>query len=68
MLVGVALQGFVLLPLLDARVEIILQGGMPPPSALHDVYVLVEAGKLGALVGAAWLAVASLREGIRSGS
>jgi len=60
---AVALQGAVLLPLLDARVEIILQGGTPPESVLHDVYVIVEAAKLGALVGAAWLAVGQLRRG-----
>lgn len=59
----VLLQGFVLLPPLDARVETIIQGGMPPPSVLHDVYVVVEAVKLGALVGAAWLGMAALRRG-----
>lgn len=60
LLAAVVLQGLVLLPRLDARVETIIQGGMPPPSALHDVYVAVEAVKLGALVGAAWLGVAGL--------
>ena len=60
---AVLLQAVWLLPTLDARVEVIIQGGMPPPSALHDVYVVLEATKLGALVGAAWLGVASLRSG-----
>lgn len=64
--IAVALQGLWLLPVLDARVEAIIQGGTPPPSALHDVYVLLEAAKLGALVGAAWLGIASLRAGSRS--
>ncbi|HEX6994465.1 MAG TPA: DUF4149 domain-containing protein [Gammaproteobacteria bacterium] len=61
LLAAVVLQGFFLLPRLDARVEVIIQGGTPPASVLHDVYVAVEAVKLGALVGAAWLGVAGLR-------
>jgi len=61
--VAVGLQALWLLPLLDARVETIIQGGTPPPSSLHDVYVVLEAVKLGALVGAAWLAVAAMRRG-----
>src|SRR5690606_25219456 len=60
---AVALQALWLLPLLDARVETIIQGGTPPPSSLHDVYVVLEALKRGALVGAAWLAVAAMRGG-----
>jgi|SRR5690606_4537027 len=60
---AVALQALWLLPTLDARVEMIIQGGMPPPSALHDVYVVVEATKLAALVGAGWLGIAALRGG-----
>jgi len=61
LLAAVALQTLVLLPRLDARVEMIIQGGMPPPSVLHDLYIAVEALKLGALVGAAWLGVVGLR-------
>jgi len=57
LLAAVAVQGLWLLPLLDARVEIILQGGTPPPSSLHDLYVVIEAMKLGALVGVAWIAL-----------
>jgi hypothetical protein len=61
LLVAVAAQALWLLPMLDGRVEIIMQGAMPPPSWLHDAYVIVEAIKLGALVGGAWLAIAALR-------
>eukprot|EP01042_Synura_sphagnicola_P024805 gene24805-31780_t len=34
-----------LLPALDQRVEIILQGGVPEPSKLHRLYVVAEAIK-----------------------
>lgn len=46
----VALQSFWLLPVLDARVELILQGGMPKDSELHRLYIAVDATKL-ALLG-----------------
>lgn len=59
LLAAVAFQVLWLLPTLDARVEIIIQGGMPPPSRLHDIYVGIEATKLGALVGLAWRAIGS---------
>jgi hypothetical protein len=61
LLVAVAAQGLWLLPVLDMRVETVIQGGMPPPSWLHDAYVVIEACKLGALVGGAWLAIVALR-------
>lgn len=48
---AVALQRLWLLPLLDARVEIIIGGGTPPASGWHNVYIVVELIKL-ALVGA----------------
>jgi hypothetical protein len=60
LLVAVAAQALWLLPMLDTRVEVIIQGGMPPPSWLHDAYVIVEATKLGALVGGAWLAISAV--------
>src|SRR5690554_7335253 len=60
LLAAVLLQMLWLLPLLDARVEVILQGRMPPPSRLHDVYVAIEAMKLGALVGLGWRAMSVL--------
>lgn len=50
----VALQYLWLLPALDARVEIILQGGMPVESNLHTVYVAFEVVKLLLLGVIAW--------------
>ena len=48
MLVGgiVAVQALWLLPVLDARVELILQGGRPESSGLHSLYIALEAGKV----------------------
>ena len=60
LLAAIAFQVLWLLPRLDARVEIILGGAMPPPSRLHDVYVAVEALKLAALVGLGWHAMGVL--------
>jgi hypothetical protein len=48
------LQFFWLLPVLDARVETILQGGTPERSNLHGLYIAVEATKLGLLGLTAW--------------
>lgn len=46
-LLGLVLsQTLWLLPVLDARVEIILQGGTPSPSSLHRVYIVVDLLKL----------------------
>lgn len=53
LVVLVALQTFWLLPVLDARVAIIVAGGTPPESSLHLLYVLVEAAKLAGLFGLA---------------
>lgn len=50
----VALQFFCLLPVLDARVELILQGGTPESSNLHSLYIAVEAAKLALLGLIAW--------------
>lgn len=35
-----------LLPVLDARVEVILQGGTPPASRLHLLYIVMDVVKL----------------------
>lgn len=51
-----------LLPLLDARVEIIMQGEMPQASVLHFIYVALEGLKLVLLSGLAW---ASFRRMLR---
>jgi hypothetical protein len=35
-----------MLPALDARVGIIIAGGLPPPSRLHDLFIFAEIAKL----------------------
>ncbi|MEX1197855.1 MAG: DUF4149 domain-containing protein [Pseudohongiellaceae bacterium] len=42
----VALQTLWLLPLLDARVQVILEGSTPPPSQLHTLYIAADTVKL----------------------
>lgn len=42
----VAMQTLWLLPVLDARVQVILDGSTPPPSALHMIYIAADALKL----------------------
>ncbi len=51
----VLVQTFWLLPVLDARVEIILQGETPPQSFLHWAYIGVDLVKVALLVGAGWI-------------
>lgn len=46
---SLALQTFWLLPMLDDRVELILQGQTPAPSSLHTIYVVLEILKAVAL-------------------
>lgn len=46
---SLALQTFWLLPMLDDRVELILQGQTPAPSSLHMIYVVLEILKAVAL-------------------
>jgi len=58
----VALQFFWLLPALDARVEVILQGEMPEESHLHSVYIAIEAAKLALLAGISWCTRAAALE------
>ena len=53
----VASQTLWLLPVLDARVETYLSGEVPPASALHNVYVVVEGLKLLILAGVAILSL-----------
>ena len=57
----VALQALWLLPVLDARAEMIIEGQTPPDAPWHTVYVVIEIAKLLALLGAGWLALARLR-------
>jgi len=57
----VALQALWLLPVLDARAELIMEGQTPPAAPWHTVYVVLEVTKLLALLGAGWLALTRLR-------
>lgn len=63
LLVIVALQTFWLLPTLDARVEQIIGGVMPPPTYHHIVYSILEVTKAIALVALSISALVSLRSG-----
>lgn len=55
----VAAQFAWLLPVLDARVEIILQGGTPENSHLHNLYIAIDFAKLLMLSAICWHAQAS---------
>ena len=58
-------QTLFLLPLLDARVELILNGEVPPPAAWHIVYIVIEASKIILLAGSGYaLLVGRARNGI----
>lgn len=48
------LQALWLLPVLDARVSLILAGTVPPPSRLHLLFIAGEAAKIGMLAVLAW--------------
>ena len=56
----VAAQFAWLLPVLDARVEIILQGGTPEDSNLHNVYIAIDSAKLFMLCAICWYAQAGV--------
>ena len=47
------LQTFWLLPVLDQRVEVVLQGSLPPESQWHKVYIACDIWKLLLLIGLA---------------
>ena len=57
----VALQALWLLPVLDARADLIMEGQTPPAAPWHTVYVVLEVTKLLALLGAGWLALTRFR-------
>jgi hypothetical protein len=59
----VAVQAFLLLPVLDARVGMILDGVQPPPAPWHVAYVVLEVTKLMSLLAAAWLCARHLGAG-----
>lgn len=56
----VALQGLWLQPLLDARVELIMQNQTPPPAPWHALYIGLEVAKLALLLLAGWSGLRSL--------
>jgi hypothetical protein len=51
----VALQWLWLLPMLDARAELIIQGGTPEPAPWHALYIGAEILKLLVLLIVGWL-------------
>lgn len=53
----VVLQALWLLPVLDARAEMIIQGGTPPEAPWHSLYITVEILKLAVLLMTGWLAL-----------
>ena len=56
----VLLQSVWLLPVLDARVSIILAGETPPRAPYHLIYVALELAKLSALISAGAIALRSM--------
>ena len=61
--VVVALQALWLLPVLDARAELIIRGETPQPAPWHALYIGVEVVKLLALLVIGWLALWRPRSG-----
>ena len=59
----VVLQWLWLLPVLDARAELIIQGEMPEPAPWHALYIGAEVVKLLVLLVIAWLALWRPRPG-----
>ncbi len=53
----VAVQTVWLLPVLDARAALIIQGETPPDAPWHTLYVLAEVSKLLVLLVTGWLAL-----------
>ena len=47
---GLLLETLWLLPALDERARVVIDGGTPPASSLHDVYVGIDAAKIVALL------------------
>ena len=47
-----------LLPVLDSRVDLILQGTMPPPAHYHRLYIGADLAKLALLL---WIGIGALR-------
>jgi hypothetical protein len=63
----IALQALWLLPVLDARAEMIIQGETPPRAPWHTLYIAIEILKLLALLVVGWLALVATAIELRSG-
>jgi hypothetical protein len=57
----VPMQGLWLLPVLDARAELIIQGGTPPAAPWHSLYIVAEVLKLVVLLATGWLVLRRLQ-------
>ena len=64
----VALQALCLLPVLDARAVLIIEGATPPAAPWHALYITLEVLKLLALLVAGWLALWRLRTPVSPGA
>jgi hypothetical protein len=53
----IVLQGLWLLPVLDARAQMIIHGETPPSAPWHTLYIAVEVLKLLSLLVVGWLAL-----------
>ncbi|HVK05617.1 MAG TPA: hypothetical protein VM490_19245, partial [Armatimonadaceae bacterium] len=59
----VLLQSAWLLPVLDSRVGLLLDGQTPPRSAHHVIYIVLEVLKLGCLLAAGVSCLSALQAG-----
>ena len=59
--VGLLLETLWLLPVLDQRAQVVIDGGTPAGSSLHDLYIAIDAVKFLALLGAGVLLLGSRR-------
>ena len=58
---GLLLNVLWLLPLLDERAQVVIDGGTPPPSHLHGLYIVIDAAKFLVLLAAAVLLLVQQR-------
>lgn len=63
----ILLQALWLLPVLDARAEMIIQGETPPSAPWHALYIAIEVLKLLALLAVGWLALWRARSPLSPG-
>lgn len=57
----VAVETVWLLPALDARVQVIIDGGQPPPSQLHLLYIAFAAAKAALLLASPFICSTAAR-------